>query len=109
MSSVHPRILSVGTANPPGYYGQGDILEMFRVANPMVRSMFKASHIEGRHLVLPEAGEDGVPRRIKTPAPSTGSGRQAGGEAIALDDAGLRAGEIDYLCCITSTGLVLLD
>ena len=111
MSSVHPRILSVGTANPPGYYSQGDILEMFRVANPMVRSMFKASHIEGRHLVLPEAGEDGVPREDQDALLRKHRkwSLKLGGEAIAraLDDAGLRADEIDYLCCITSTGLML--
>ena len=111
MSSVHPRILSVGTANPPGYYSQGDILEMFRVANPMVRSMFKASHIEGRHLVLPEAGEDGVPREDQDALLRKHRkwSLKLGGEAIAraLDDAGLRADEVDYLCCITSTGLML--
>jgi polyketide synthase Type III len=111
MASTHARILSVGTANPPDRYSQQDILDLYRVANPMVRSMFKASHIEGRYLVLPERDAEGIPtedqetllRKHRTWS------LKLGREAIdrALSEAKLTTRDIDYLCCITSTGLML--
>ena len=111
MTTHRPRILAVGTANPPDYYSQTDILDLFRVANPMVRSMFQASHIEGRHLVLPEPGADGVPRESQEVLLRKHRkwSLKLAKEAIdhALTQEGLQAADIDYLCCITSTGLML--
>ena len=54
MSFALPKILSIGTANPPEYYTQKDILELFHVQNPVVRRIFQASHIQGRYLYLPK-------------------------------------------------------
>ncbi len=111
MNTLKARILSIGTANPPDSYTQSDILELFRVANPAVRSLFSASHIERRNLVLPQADEDGVPRedqeallrKHRTWALTLGK------EAIdrALEGQGLSPADIDYLCCISSTGFML--
>ena len=105
------RILSIGTANPPESYTQADILEIFRVANPAVRSLFAASHIERRNLVLPEPGEDGVPREEQD-ALLKKHRKWAlilAREAIekALEPQGLAPKDIDYLCCISSTGFML--
>ena len=111
MTTHSPRILAVGTANPPDYYSQTDILDLFRVANPMVRSMFQASHIDGRHLVLPEPGEDGIPREDQEVLLRKHRkwSLKLAKEAIdkTLQQEGLQTSDIDYLCCITSTGLML--
>ncbi len=111
MSNTNARILSVGTANPPNRYSQQDILDLFRVANPTVQAMFKASHIEGRHLVLPEADEEGIPREDQEALLRKHRkwSLKLAREAInrALEPQGLTTADIDYLCCITSTGLML--
>jgi len=111
MNTPHARILAVGTANPPNRYSQQDILELFRVANPMVQSMFKASHIEGRHLVLPEPDENGVPHEDQESLLRKHRkwSLKLGEQAIekALSETGLTTSDIDYLCCITSTGMML--
>jgi polyketide synthase Type III len=111
VSNPHARILSIGTANPPDSYTQQDILDRFRVANPVVRSLFAASHIERRNLVLPEAAEDGVPREDQAALLRKHRkwalilAEQAIGRA--LESQGLVPADIDYLCCISSTGFML--
>ena len=111
MLAPRARILSIGTANPPNYYTQDEILERFRVANPMVRSIFQASHIHGRYLFLPEAGEDGIPRESQAEllAKHRRGALELGEQAIArcLEPEGLTTADIDYLCCISSTGFML--
>lgn len=111
MSQTRAKILSVGTSNPPDRYTQQDILDLFRVENPTVRSMFAASHIEGRHLVIPEPDEEGRP--IENQEALLRKHRKwslrLAKEAIekALAPQGLTTADIDYLCCITSTGFML--
>ena len=81
------------------------------MANPTVRAMFSASHIEGRHLVIPEPDSDGVPHEDqhtllrKHRKWSLKLAEEAIGKA--LDPHGLTPRDIDYLCCITSTGFML--
>lgn len=105
------RILAVGTSNPPDRYSQQDILDRFRVANPHVRDLFGASHIDGRYLVLPEADDEGRP--TETQAQLLTKHRRwslrLGAEAIerCLAKAGLQPSDIDYLCCVSSTGFML--
>jgi len=111
MIEPHPKILSVGTANPPDRYTQEDILKLFRVSNPTVRSMFSASHIEGRHLVIPEPDENGVPHENQEALLRKHRkwSLRLAQEAIekALAPQGMTTADIDYLCCITSTGFML--
>lgn len=107
----HARILSVGTSHPPDRYTQQDILDRFRVANPAVRALFAASHIAHRYLVLPESDAQGRP--TETQAELLAKHRRwalrLGEQAItrALDAVGLRADQVDYLCCVSSTGFML--
>jgi 3,5-dihydroxyphenylacetyl-CoA synthase len=106
-----PRILNVGTSVPPNRYSQSEVLSRFRVDNPMVRKIFQASHIEGRHLYLPDADEDGVPRETQSQllAKHRRGALELGREAIdrCLSPLGKTAGDVDMLCCITSTGFML--
>ncbi|MCB9780887.1 MAG: type III polyketide synthase [Alphaproteobacteria bacterium] len=105
------RLLSVGTSNPPDYYTQQDIIDRYRVANPAVRSMFRASHIKGRYLVLPPRDDEGRP--TESQAQLLEKHRRwsltLGAAAIekALAGTGLTTADIDYLCCVTSTGFML--
>lgn len=105
------RILSIGTSHPPDRYTQQDILDVFRVANPVVRAVFTASHIDGRYLVLPPADDSGRP--TETQAQLLMKHRRwalrLGAEAIdkALAGTGLTTADIDHLCCVTSTGFML--
>lgn len=105
------RILAVGTSHPPNRYTQQDILDRFRVANPEVRAVFRASHIDGRYLVLPASDEQGRP--TETQAELLAKHRRwslrLGAEAIdrCLSQVGIRPEQVDYLCCVTSTGFML--
>ena len=111
MVAQRARILSVGTANPPDYYTQQDILDRFRVQNPVVRKIFTASHIHGRYLYLPPETEDGVPRESQSALlkkhrrGALALGRQA--IARCLEPEGLEPSDIDFLCCVSSTGFML--
>ena len=111
MGSPRARILSIGTSNPETYYTQQDILERFRVANPIVRSIFSASHINGRYLMLPDADEDGAPQESQAELleKHRRGALELGRKAIlkCLEREGLTPADIDYLCCISSTGFML--
>ena len=111
MRTSYPRILSVGTSNPPTRYTQKEILERYRVDNPMVRSIFEASHIEGRYLYLPPTDATGAPVESQgalLQKHRTGA-LEMGAKAIkkCLDQIGASPEDVDMLCCITSTGFML--
>jgi polyketide synthase Type III len=106
-----PRIAGVGTAVGADSYSQSELLEIFRITDPRVRSVFLNSAIERRYLSLPAAGDDG------TRAHEAQGDLLAKHKALAVDmgaraiDAALkRAGagidDIGHLCCVTTTGLL---
>jgi 3,5-dihydroxyphenylacetyl-CoA synthase len=110
-SAATPRIAGVGTAVAGEPYSQRDLLEIFRITDSRVRSVFLNSAIERRYLSLPPAGDDGV--RVD----ETQADLLAKHKALALDmgaraiDASLkRAGagidDIGHLCCVTTTGFL---
>ena len=111
MHACVPRILSVGTSVPDNYYTQQDILDLFRVDNPVVRKIFSASHIKGRHLYVPEPNEQGEPTETQTEllAKHRKGAMELGKKAIdkALSKIGACAADVDMLCCISSTGFML--
>lgn len=106
-----PRITAVGTAVPPCSYTQRELLEIFGVVDPRVRSVFLNSAIERRHLILPPRRADGT-RRPETQGEllrkHTRAGlalaRQAAG--TALERAGAAPADVRYLCCVSSTGFI---
>lgn len=111
MLSSRPRILSVGTANPPDRYTQDEVLARFRCENPAVRKLFRASHIESRYLYLPKADREGRPSETQSELlqkhrrGALAMGRQAIRQA--LDAVEMTADQVDYLCVISSTGFML--
>jgi polyketide synthase Type III len=110
MIDSRPRILSVGTANPPDRYRQEDLLERYRVEDPRLRSLFTSSHIKTRHLYLAPAGPDGAPVETQGEllAKHLRGAMEIGPQAVerCLEGTGLTVKDIDYLCCITTTGFL---
>jgi 3,5-dihydroxyphenylacetyl-CoA synthase len=105
------RIAGVGTAVPPDSYTQQDLLEVFGIEDPAVRSVFLNSAIERRNLVLPPVQPDGT-RRVETQGEllrkHLSSGMAMGSEAIeaCLKRAGASAADVRHLCCVSSTGFL---
>jgi 3,5-dihydroxyphenylacetyl-CoA synthase len=106
-----PQIVGVGTAVAGEPYSQQDLLEIFRITDSRIRSVFLNSAIERRYLSLPPAGGDGVR------AEETQKDLLAKHKALTLDmgaraieaclaSAGARIDDIGYLCCVTTTGFL---
>ncbi|MFF7073955.1 3,5-dihydroxyphenylacetyl-CoA synthase DpgA [Streptomyces pseudovenezuelae] len=105
------RIMSVGTAVPPASYTQEELLSVFGVTDPRIRSVFLNSAIERRHLTLPPCDADGIPR-TETQGDllrkHSSSGLLIGREAIetCLKRLGADPSDVAFLCCVSSTGLL---
>lgn len=106
-----PRIAGVATAVTGTSYTQQEILDLFEISDPKVRSVFLNSAIERRFLSLPPRDPHGALRseaqgelldKHKELALDMGS------RAIrkCLDDAGIDLDDIDYLCVTTTTGFL---
>ncbi len=109
MLDLRPRMLSIGTANPPDRWSQADLLSRFGVTDPKIVSLFSSSHIASRHLYLPPGRPEGGPEP-ETQGDLLRKHRrgtiEVAPQAIerCLAPMGLTVRDIDYLCCITSTG-----
>ncbi|MDH6709336.1 polyketide synthase Type III [Kitasatospora sp. MAA19] len=105
------RITGVGTATTETSYTQPELLDIFGITDPKVRSVFLNSAIERRFLSIPPRDADGAI------LPETQGelldkhkrlALEMGARAIrsCLDDAGIGLSDIDYLCCTTTTGFL---
>ncbi|WP_246258269.1 3,5-dihydroxyphenylacetyl-CoA synthase DpgA [Amycolatopsis anabasis] len=106
-----PRIIGVGTAVPAFSYSQEELLDVFRIEDPRVRSVFLNSAIERRFLNLPPKLPDGA-RRMETQGELLEKHRTHGIEMGAralqscLKQAEADLDDVSYLCCVTSTGFL---
>lgn len=105
------RIVGVGTAVTQDSYTQPELLDIFGISDPRIRSVFLNSAIERRHLTIPARGEDGTllsePQGellAKHKRIAVDMGARALG--ACLDHAGRSLADIDYLCCVTTTGFL---
>ena len=106
-----PRIAGVGIANPKTVYRQQEILDRYRIADPRVVSLFTSGNVDRRHLVLPDLDEHDDPieeTQGQLLAKHRTHGMALAAEAIhaCLRDVGADPADIDYLCCVTSTGFL---
>lgn len=110
MLDNRPRLLSVGTANPPEHFSQEDIIQRFQVPDPAIRALFRAAHINKRHLYLPAPDAQGHPSESQGEllAKHLRGAMEIGPEAVrrCLEPMGLQVTDIDYLCVITTTGFL---
>jgi predicted naringenin-chalcone synthase len=107
---AHPsRIIGLGTAVSEVAYSQRTLLDLFGITDPRIRSVFLNSAIERRHLTLPPRDTEGAF------LPETQKELLAKHKRIALDmgaravraclaGAGIDLADVDYLCCVTTTG-----
>ncbi|MCG7202668.1 3,5-dihydroxyphenylacetyl-CoA synthase DpgA [Streptomyces arenae] len=105
------RIAGVGTATGEQSYSQAELLDLFAITDPKVRSVFLNSAIERRFLATPPRGADGTPRAEAQGQLLAKHKRLAldmGARAVraCLADSGLELADIDYLCCVTTTGFL---
>ena len=111
MLSIRPRILSVGTANPPERYTQQEVVSRYKAENPSVRAMFEAPFIKTRHLYLPPADEEGVPQETQGDLlrKHRKGAMYMGRLAIerCLEQLDMTAEDVDFLCVVNSTGFML--
>ena len=110
MLDARPRILSVGTANPPDRYQQAEVLDRFRVEDPRIRSLFTSSHIRTRHLYMPPVGPDGAPTETQGEllAKHLRGAMEIGPQAVerCLGPAEMDVRGVDHLVCISTTGFL---
>ncbi|MFD9726095.1 3,5-dihydroxyphenylacetyl-CoA synthase DpgA [Streptomyces sp. NPDC059072] len=110
-SGPRPAIVGFGTATPANSYSQREMLDLFHIEDPKVRSVFLNSAIERRYLTLPPELADGT-RAMETQgellAKHKAHGIRIGAQALetALKRAGLALSDIGYLCCVSTTGLL---
>jgi 3,5-dihydroxyphenylacetyl-CoA synthase len=106
-----PTIAGVGTAVAGESYSQEDLLEIFRITDSRIRSVFLNSAIERRYLSLPPVGDDGV-RCDETQQDLLAKHKvltlDMGARAIdaALKNAGAGLDDVGLLCCVTTTGFL---
>jgi len=105
------RITAVGTANPPTPYSQRELIDVLRIENSRIRSLFLKSAIERRFLTLPRPQEDGslVPESQasllkKHKESATDMGIRAISECLA--NLGAEPNDVQYICCVTTTGFM---
>jgi 3,5-dihydroxyphenylacetyl-CoA synthase len=111
LSIPPPRIAGVGTATTGKSYSQRDLLDIFRITDPKIRSVFLNSAIERRYLSLPPARDDGTPGQEtqgELLAKHKTLALDMGARAIdaALKSAGAGIDDIGHLCCVTTTGFL---
>lgn len=106
-----PRIAGVGSSVIGQPYSQQDLIDLYQIADPKVRSVFLNSAIQRRYLSLPPLSASGVPaaeaqgdllEKHKTVAVDMGA------RAIdaCLKEARATLSDIGHLCCVTSTGFL---
>lgn len=106
---MRARLCSVGTSVPPFRYTQDELIERFNIEDDKIRSLFKNSSIASRHLVLPPRDANG-----QLMPESQGQlldkhrewGIKMAAEAMdkCLANTGRTPADVDYLCCVTTTG-----
>lgn len=105
------HIAGIGTAVTEKSYSQPEVLDIFQITDPRVRSVFLNSAIQRRYLSLPPRDADG------RCAPEAQGDLLDKHKALALDmgaraldaclrDAGAGLSDIGLLCCVTSTGFL---
>jgi len=101
-----PALAGVGTAVAGAPYSQQELLERYGITDPKIRSVFQNSAIDRRFLTLSADGADEAQgdllRKHRTVAVDMG----ARAVYAALADAGLDKSDVDYLCCVTTTGFL---
>jgi len=101
-----PRILGVGTANPPNWFSQAEVLAWSPYRDERRRGFFLNSGIEGRYLAIDRNGFRPSETLDELQARYRKASVELGCQALlrALAGAGRRPRELDFLATTTCTG-----
>lgn len=111
LPSPRPRIVSVGTSKPCWRYSQDTIACLLGVPDGIGRRFFRTAGIDARYLYMQPTAEGELPEEDQAQLlarhrrGSLALGRTAIGQCLSA--AGIQPDAIDFLCCVTSTGLML--
>ncbi|MBY0554668.1 type III polyketide synthase [bacterium] len=104
---LKPQILSVATAVPEQQYSQQQLAQLLNIKNEKALRFFNNKHIETRHLVafdqISEQKNSALLEKFKQNSIKLST------QAIekALQNIKLKLSDIDYICCVTSTGFIV--
>lgn len=105
------RMVGVGTATTGTTITQAELLDLFGIGDPKVRSVFLNSAIDRRSLTLPVADASG--QRVPEPQGELLDKHkrlaiEMGAQALqeCLKNAGAELSDLRHLCCVTSTGFL---
>jgi polyketide synthase Type III len=111
LPSPRPRIVSVGTAQPCQHYSQDALADLLEVPDGLGRRLFKNAGIEGRFLYLEPTADGNIPDEDEGDllARHRRGCIEVGRAAIerCLAPVALEPSDVDFLCCVTSTGFML--
>ena len=101
-----PRILAVGTANPPNRFTQAETLALAGYTDSLRRGFFLNSGIEGRYLAIDRSGFRPTETLDELQARYRKVSVDLGSRALtrALDQVGLGPRDLDFLATTTCTG-----
>lgn len=104
------RLVGVGTATPPRRYTQTEVLDRFGEQDARIRRIYTHSHIDARHLYLPEPVGGAMPEESSQQLidKHLRGSLEIGAQAIeaCLDPLDLAPADVDFLCCVSSTGFL---
>jgi len=105
------HIISVGTANPGSRHDQERLLDLLAPKDERTARLFRGGRIKHRHLVLPPLDDKGTiagESQGQLLAKHKSVGVEIGVAALekALGQANISRGQLDFLCCATSTGFL---
>ncbi|MBE1489201.1 3,5-dihydroxyphenylacetyl-CoA synthase DpgA [Plantactinospora soyae] len=107
-ATADPYIAGIGTAVSGRPYSQRELLDLYGITDAKVRSVFANSAIQRRYLTVPErvdgAFVDEPQGALLRKHKSVAVDMAARAVRAALADAALTLVDVDYLCCVTSTG-----
>jgi polyketide synthase Type III len=106
-----PGVVGVGTAVPPDSYSQRELLDIFKITDARIRSVFLNSAIDRRFLTLPPedpAGDRLPEEQGELLAKHKKQALDMGVRALreCLEQASAQVSDIAYLCCVTTTGFL---
>src|SRR5574341_756503 len=101
-----PRILAVGTANPPNRFTQAETLALAGYTDERRRGFFLNSDIEGRYLAIDRSGFRPTETLDELQARYRKVSVELGCQALlrALTQAALSPHDLDFLATTTCTG-----
>lgn len=104
----HSKILSLGLSHPENRFTQSEVLELMNVTEEKSQRFFKHAHIEHRYLTLSKENFAVEPlEALQNKFKENAILLIEEATEKALAKVNLSSEDIDYICCVTSTGFLV--